>query len=553
MISVSASDTDKEVVTEFFQLFKTPWEFYQADQQPDVLICSGSLVPDNSARLLVIYGSEEKTFDHEQNIRICSRRKGAVLFDKRDRLPVYGNCLSFEGSGSEILTDEATRQPVGLKMVSGARTIIRIGYDLFSEIRFLLADGQPVAHAGTPSMEIHIAVLRNLIVGASIPLIEIPPVPAGHDFTACLTHDVDHVGIRNHKCDHTFFGFIYRATLGSVLDLVKGRKSARHLAINCWAVLRLPFVYLGLAKDFWYQFDQYLKIEKDVLSTYFFIPKKGETGEDSLGRRPAKRAAKYDVRCLTGHLNRLQSAGDEIGVHGIDAWRDAVNGRDEMNCISGLTGRSEPGVRMHWLFFDKQSPVALEAAGFAYDSTVGYNETVGYRAGTTQVFKPLQVKKLLELPMHIMDTALFYPSYLHLSPIAAQTLVQGLLNNVVRFGGVLTVNWHDRSIAPERLWGDFYVEMIARLKEKKAWFATGSQAVSWFATRRSAQMENIKLEDGNLRFTMTGEVNPSLPGLKVRLYKPQQRSSQNQLFDQQDSGEFLDLPFSPGTEISVAV
>ena len=50
-----------------------------------------------------------------------------------------------------------------------------------------------------------------------------------------------------------------------------------------------------------------------------------------------------------------------------------------------------------------------------YDSTVGYNETIGYRAGTSQVFKHPDVDHLLELPLHIMDTALFYPSYMNLS------------------------------------------------------------------------------------------------------------------------------------------
>ena len=39
---------------------------------------------------------------------------------------------------------------------------------------------------------------------------------------------------------------------------------------------------------------------------------------------------------------------------------------------------------MHWLYFDQNSPKTLENAGANYDSTVGYNETVGYRAGTAQ-------------------------------------------------------------------------------------------------------------------------------------------------------------------------
>ena len=92
-------------------------------------------------------------------------------------------------------------------------------------------------------------------------------------------------------------------------------------------------------------------------------------------------------------------------------------------------------MRMHWLYYDEQSPVVLEKAGAAYDSTVGYNETVGYRAGTTQAYKPLEVARLLELPLHAMDTALFYPAYLGLSSRQARTLLGRLAENAAQFGG----------------------------------------------------------------------------------------------------------------------
>ena len=39
------------------------------------------------------------------------------------------------------------------------------------------------------------------------------------------------------------------------------------------------------------------------------------------------------------------------------------------------------------LFLLPESPRQLEAAGFDYDSTWGYNNAVGYRPGTSQVFR----------------------------------------------------------------------------------------------------------------------------------------------------------------------
>jgi len=67
-----------------------------------------------------------------------------------------------------------------------------------------------------------------------------------------------------------------------------------------------------------------------------------------------------------------------------------------------------------------------------------------------------------------MDTALFFPAYLDLSPNEAHKQVGSIIENALRFGGSVTVNWHDRSIAPERLWGDFYVELVDELKEPRS-------------------------------------------------------------------------------------
>src|SRR5437870_1230635 len=84
------------------------------------------------------------------------------------------------------------------------RVLLR--YELFQEIRFLLTTGQPPENAAIPTLERHIALLRRWIIGSGIPLVEIPPVPEGHPFIACLTHDLDHPSLRFHRFDHTTLG-----------------------------------------------------------------------------------------------------------------------------------------------------------------------------------------------------------------------------------------------------------------------------------------------------------------------------------------------------------
>jgi hypothetical protein len=315
-------------------------------------------------------------------------------------------------------------------------------------------------------------------------------------------------------------GFLYRAVFGSLRNLIEGRITVRGLATNWMAACSLVFVYLGLAKDFWREFgDRYLKLERGLPSTYFVIPFKDRSGKTSHGPAPRFRAARYDARDIANTLQKLLAAGCEVGLHGIDAWLDNCRGREELEEIRRLTGVSEIGVRMHWLYYDQQSPVVLETAGAAYDSTIGYNETVGYRAGTTQAYKPLGASRLLELPLHAMDTALFYRAHLGLSARKARTRLGRMSDAAVKFGGCFTVNWHDRSVAPERMWDASYRELVQDMKIRGAWFSTASQATSWFRKRRSVVFKTDCSEPNAVLASFTADCGDSLPGLRLRLHK----------------------------------
>lgn len=520
MIGVVANPGEYDLVREFFELFKTPWEFCRSEGQYEVLLCAreDAGVQGATANLVIVYAGQETLFDTREQIEITSHRKQGVLSYKESRLPLYGDNITFLSKGESVLKDEVSRQSAGFQVKSGSRVVARIGYDLFQEIRVLLTDGQPPEHANIPTVELHIAVLRDLIVESGVPLVEIPPIPEGHTFIACLTHDVDHPSIRRHKWDHTMFGFLYRAVIGSVFGVLRGRIPVRHLVTNWVAAARLPFIYMGLAKDFWYEFDRYLAIEKDVDSTFFVLPFKDKPGRTASGQAPRIRASNYGAADIAERLQTLVSAGREIGLHGIDAWIDSASGREEMAQITEVTGAENIGVRMHWLYFDASSPLALEKAGFSYDSTVGYNQTIGYRAGTTQAYKPLQTHHLLELPLHIMDTALFYPDYLNLTFKEADRRIGEMVDDARHFGGAVTFNWHDRSIAPERLWGEFYAGLISGLKKKGAWCSSAGRVVSWFQYRRSVVFKRAGHGIEVAQTKMDMDSGKLFPGLRLRVY-----------------------------------
>jgi hypothetical protein len=148
-----------------------------------------------------------------------------------------------------------------------------------------------------------------------------------------------------------------------------------------------------------------------------------------------------------------------------------------------------------------------------------------------------------------MDTALFYPSYLHLREEEAERLVWRLIDDVERIGGALTINWHDRSIAPERLWEDFYRKLLCELRSRGAWLPTSGKAVAWFRSRRSAVVESARSGGGTLRVQGRIGTTEPMPGLRIRIHKPRARSL-SELKASRRIAQFVDVPFARTTEFN---
>src|SRR5208337_832191 len=211
MIGVAVHSTDRDTAGEFFELFKTPWEFYRSGRCYDVVISTQDQCRDATAKLVLLYNARRTTFDEEQGTAVSFCQGEATISYDGQCLPLYGQAATFSGSPFSALREEASQAPMAFLGRSGRAEVLRIGYDLFREVRLLLTVGQPPANAGTATLELHIALLRDLITRVGLPLIEVPPVPGGYCFMVCLTHDLDHPVLRNHCCDHTMFGFLYRA------------------------------------------------------------------------------------------------------------------------------------------------------------------------------------------------------------------------------------------------------------------------------------------------------------------------------------------------------
>jgi hypothetical protein len=540
MIGVISRENRKAAVEEFFELFKTPWEYCRDDGTYDVILASNPASPVPPAQLVIVYGAEETILDRQCGSKIHSLSGGGEIEWEGARVPIYGRSATFQGQREPFLFGKGG-EIRGLVLERSGRKILRLGYDLFDEVDLLLRRGQPVEKARVPTLDIHITMLRKWILESGIPLIEIPPSPHGYAFTTCLTHDIDFMGIRDHKFDHTLFGFAYRSLVPKYLKGLDRETYRTRYRKNIRALMSLPLVHMGLRPDFWHPLEQYPEVEQELKSTFFFIPFKDRPGLSLDGKAARYRAARYDVGRYQEPIRSLTRRGCEAGLHGIDSWRDSWKGREELDAIRRITGRNKIGVRMHWLMFSDETPKRLEEAGVYYDSTLGYNETIGYRSGTTQVFRLPGTSTVFELPLNVQDTAMFYPGRMNISESEAMAMCGGLVEDMKTHGGVFTINWHDRSLAPERNWDTAYIALLDMLRGEKTWFATAGEAIAWYERRRAIRF----VQPGAAGVTPKAVTGPGEtgkgPSLTLRLHTPTKGSCGNARF----GSAFVDHPLIP--------
>lgn len=476
LLGVLVPDRLLPAASELFELFKTAWEPAQAGVEYEVVLTHNEAIEEREGNSLTIVTGGPNPGD---------RSPTAALGEPREpgRVTVLGLDLDLLHEWHPVGTGG---EPAAW---SGPRHL-RIGYDLFAEIHSLLSTGQQVAQALRATCGRHVEVLRRAMTQAGLPVVEVDAQPAGKRLTVALTHDVDFARLRNHRFDRTAAGFFYRATVGTIADFFRGRARLDKVRRNLAAAIKLPLVYLGLATDPWNRFADYAEVEAKWRSTFFIIPRAEHPGVRAPGGTiEATRACRYQASEVAADLMGLERAGFEVGLHGLDAWTSAEQARTERLAIQEASGAGSSGVRMHWLYFDASTYHALEDAGFDYDSTFGFNDAIGFRAGTGLPFRPLGTERLLELPLIIQDTALFYARRMRLDEKQAWALCQEVIDEAQSFGGAVTLLWHMRSIGPERWWGDFYRRLLEELEARGAWLAPAADIIAFARKRRAVRID----------------------------------------------------------------
>jgi peptidoglycan/xylan/chitin deacetylase (PgdA/CDA1 family) len=244
--------------------------------------------------------------------------------------------------------------------------------------------------------------------------------PTGTRWALCLSHDVDHLSLREHLVD----GFLLRyvGNLGRQ-NLLKRFRPGPALD-GLWGIVEATF-----GRDRWEVLEELLEVERraGVVATWFLPVRPGRG--IAFGLAEAGRAAR-----------RIIAAGHEVGLHG-QADDNPGDLAREASDLAREAGASVRGLRMHYLRLTQAVLDGMELAGLRYDSTV--MERRDLHPDRMPLPGPILARQgLVEIPLHVMDSTLFSVTGLGQNLDEARNYMRVLFARAAREHRVLVVNLH---------------------------------------------------------------------------------------------------------------
>ena len=260
----------------------------------------------------------------------------------------------------------------------------------------------------------------------------------GARFAVALTHDVD--------TPWRWTGTGLRGSAARLKSHVRGARGGAALR-EARALATVPVHKLRRTDPYW-RFEEIIRAERrrEASSTFFVMAAHrhqfdGPAGDSYERLRPRL-------------VEELQEGGAEVGLHGsYTAADDAGVLSDEKDELERLCGPLA-GQRYHFLRVDPHANLEpLARLGFRYDSTLGFADAPGFRAGIAHPFRPWNAATdeplpLVEIPLAAMDVTLAEERYLGLTAPAAEARLRTLVDWAAANGGAFAVLWHSERFDP---------------------------------------------------------------------------------------------------------
>src|SRR4026209_1113680 len=125
MIGIATNPEDRDTVREFFELFKTAWEFCRSGEEYDAVIRLGVNPPYIRANLVIVYSADELNFDRQHQLHVRRQNSGNVASYRGWFLPVYSGLASIENGHDPI--PGRTKFSLARELEIGNQFFVRVG------------------------------------------------------------------------------------------------------------------------------------------------------------------------------------------------------------------------------------------------------------------------------------------------------------------------------------------------------------------------------------------------------------------------------------------
>jgi peptidoglycan/xylan/chitin deacetylase (PgdA/CDA1 family) len=285
-----------------------------------------------------------------------------------------------------------------------------------------------------------------------------PPRYGDAKFAVALTHDVDvpwrWTRIGMHGAAARLKGHALAREVGPALHEARG-------------LAGVPLHKLRKSDPNW-RFAEIVEEEREhgARSTFFVMAGHGHRAD---GAAPES----YD-RLRPRLVETIVETGAEVGLHGSYLAADDLDRLARERALLAQLDGPLVGHRYHYLRVDPHRNLApLVDIGFRYDTSLGFPDALGFRAGIASPFRPWDVAHdrpadLVEVPLAVMDATLAEERYEGLSADAAKKRILPLLDWAAENGGGFSILWHpERFDAPSaRGWDRLYFDVIDAVRER---------------------------------------------------------------------------------------
>ncbi len=230
-----------------------------------------------------------------------------------------------------------------------------------------------------------------------------------------------------------------------------------------WLSLRKSFTFLFKNTSYW-RFDDWREMERSLANKSTFYVYSNISHRKGFKEWLFDPSYRLDKK-LVDELRALKSEGFQIGIHGsFFSYNNPERLQKEKEHLEEKLGFGIEKSRQHWLRYSEEHTPDIHNALFKFDSTLGWNDRMGFRSGCASLYQPYNHKdqKAYDyqvIPQMIMDSNLF--DYGLLSENEQMAKVDALFTRIKGLKKAhVSISWHPRTCSEDYNWHHVYKRII---------------------------------------------------------------------------------------------